>query len=313
MKAAERGQTFPWEENRGTEALHPKRAGLDIKPTEEVVALLWQDQLEAVKIVEKALPQIAAAAKLFAQTLRMEGRVFYVGAGSSGRLGALDAVELPPTFSIEPARVQAILAGGERAFVQALEEEEDNYGAGKEAIRARRVTSSDLVIAISASGGTPFVLGAISEARLCGAKTVGITNNHASPLGKAVDLSIVVPTGPELVAGSTRLKAGTAQKVVLNLLSTAAMIALGKVYEGLMVDVKATNEKLKARAESIVAGLTETPPERVKEALAEAGWRVKPAVLMLKGGIGYREAEGLLKECGGSLRAALGKIKNRRR
>ena len=255
MKEAERGQTFPREESGDTEALHPKSAGLDVKPLEEVVALLWQDQLEAVKVVEEALRQIAAAAKLFAQTLRKEGRVFYVGAGTSGRLGVLDAVELPPTFSIEPARVQTILAGGERAFTQALEEGEDDYEAGREAVRARRVKSSDLVIGISASGSTPFVLGAISEAHSRGAKTVGITSNSGSPLESVVDLPIVVPTGPELVAGSTRLKAGTAQKVVLNLISTAAMIALGKVYEGLMVEVKATNEKLRKRAERIVARL----------------------------------------------------------
>ena len=308
MKEAGRGQTFPREESGDTEALHPKSAGLDVKPLEEVVALLWQDQLEAVKVVEEALRQIAAAAKLFAQTLRKEGRVFYVGAGTSGRLGVLDAVELPPTFSIDPTRVQTILAGGERAFTQALEEGEDDYEAGREAVRARGVTSSDLVIGISASGSTPFVLGAISEAHSRGAKTVGITSNSGSPLESVVDLPIVVPTGPELVAGSTRLKAGTAQKVVLNLISTAAMIALGKVYEGLMVEVKATNEKLRKRAARIVARLTEAPPERVKEALAEAGWQVKPTVLMLKGDISHQEAEELLKECDGSLRAALGKI-----
>jgi N-acetylmuramic acid 6-phosphate etherase len=308
MKGAERGHALPWEENGDTEALHPKSVELDIKPPEEVVALLWQDQLEAVKIVEKALPQIALAAKLFAQALRKKGRVFYIGAGTSGRLGALDAVELPPTFSIDPARVQAILAGGERALVQAAEEGEDDQEAGKGAVKEKGVTSGDLVIGVSASGRTPFVLGAISEAHSRGAKTVGITNNSGSPLGKAVDLPIVVPTGPELVAGSTRLKAGTAQKVVLNLISTVAMIALGKVYEGLMVEVKATNEKLKARAERIVAWLTEASPERVKGALAEAEWQVKPAVLMLKGDISYRKAEELLKECGGSLRAALGKV-----
>lgn len=308
MEMAEGGQPFPGEEEGDTEALHPKSAGLDVKPTEEVVALLWQDQLEAVKVVEKALPQIAATAKLFANTLRKEGRVFYVGAGTSGRLGALDAVELPPTFGIEPTRVQAILAGGEQAFTQAVEEGEDDYEAGREAVRAKGLTSFDLVIGISASGGTPFVLGAVSEARSCRAKTAGITNNPGSPLEKAVDLPIVIPTGPELVAGSTRLKAGTVQKVVLNMVSTAAMVSLGKVYEGLMVEVQATNAKLRARAERIVARLTEAPPERVKEVLTETGWQVKPAILMLRGNIGFREAEELLKECDGSLRTALEKV-----
>jgi N-acetylmuramic acid 6-phosphate etherase len=286
---------------------------LDAKSLEEVVALLWQDQLEAVKIIEAALPQIAAAAELFGQALRREGRVFYVGAGTSGRLGALDAVELPPTFGVDPEKIQAILSGGKQALAQAVEKGEDDQEAGKVAVRKKAVTSADLVIGISASGRTPFILGAMAEARARMATTVGITNNIGTPLEEAVDVPVVIPTGPELVAGSTRLKAGTAQKVALNLLSTAAMISLGKVYDGLMVEVKATNEKLRTRAERIVATLTEAPPEQVRRALAEAEWQVKPAVLMLKGEIGYREAEELLDGCGGSLRAALEKLEARGR
>jgi|Deesub1362A_J573_1020465.scaffolds.fasta_scaffold02722_7 N-acetylmuramic acid 6-phosphate etherase len=291
-----------------TEELHPRSKDLEAKPLQEMVSLLWEDQLTGLAQLKKALPQLALVAAAFADAIRAGGRVIYVGAGTSGRLGLLDAVELPSTFGLAPEQVQAIMAGGGRAATEAVEETEDDLVAGGEAIRARKVGPSDLVIGVSASGRTPFVLGAISEAHSRGAKTVGITNNSGSPLGKAVDLPIVVPTGPELVAGSTRLKAGTAQKVVLNLISTVAMIALGKVYEGLMVEVKATNEKLKARAERIVAWLTEASPERVKGALAEAEWQVKPAVLMLKGDISYRKAEELLKECGGSLRAALGKV-----
>ena len=294
-----------------TEGLHPRAEGLDSAPPEEVVRILWQDQVEGVQKVEEALEQIASAAGLYASVLQGGGRVFYVGAGTSGRLGVLDAVELPPTFGIDPTRVQTILAGGERAFTQALEEGEDDYEAGREAVRARRVTSSDLVIGISASGSTPFVLGAISEAHSRGAKTVGITNNSGSPLESAVDLPIVVLTGPELVAGSTRLKAGTAQKVVLNLISTAAMIALGKVYEGLMVEVKATNEKLRKRAERIVSRVTHVSLEEARTVLVRSEWQVKPAVLMVKGGIGYREAVELLQECGGVLREALHRLERR--
>lgn len=311
MKEAERPHALPWKEEGDTEALHPKSVGLDIKPPEEVVELLWRGQLEAVKVVEGALGQIAAVAKLFAQALRKGGRVFYVGAGTSGRLGVLDAVELPSTFGIDLTRVQAFLAGGEQAFSQAHEEHEDDYEAGRVKIASKAIGPADLVIGITASGRTPFVLGAISEAHSRGAKTVGITNNPGSPLEKAVDLPIVVPTGPELVAGSTRLKAGTAQKVVLNLLSTAAMIVLGKVYEGLMVEVKATNEKLKARAERIVSRLTHVSLEEARTVLVRSEWQVKPAVLMIKGGIGYREAVELLQECGGVLREALRRLERR--
>lgn len=301
---------MPWSERgESTEARHPRAKDLDSQPLTEVVHLLWQDHLEGVEKVREILEKIAAVAELYAATLRKGGRVFYVGAGTSGRLGVLDVVELPPSFGLDPRSVQAILSGGDQAFSQAKEESEDDHKAGKKAIQEKDVTSSDLVIGISASGRTPFVLGAMVEARARGAKTVGITNNPGSPLVQAVDFALVIPTGPELVAGSTRLKAGTAQKVVLNIISTAAMIALGKVYQGLMVEVEAQNEKLRARAEKIVAELAGAPLAKVREALAQAKWRVKPAVLMLKGNLSFEEAEALLERCGRSLRAALEKVK----
>jgi len=280
-----------------TEAVHPLNTGLDRLPVEELVRLLCEEQQRAVATIDTALSQIVALARAYANTYRNGGRIFYVGAGTSGRLGILDAVELPPTFGIPSDRVQTILAGDEAA--------EDDESAGRQAISTKQVGTGDLVIGISASGETRFVLAAIAEARACGAATAAITNNIDTALERAVDLSIVVVTGPELIAGSTRLKAGTVQKVVLNLLSTAVMVSLGKVYDGFMIDLQASNSKLKRRAERMLAALSGESTERVREALMKTGWRAKPALLMLKAEISCEEAEQLLLNCGDSPREAL--------
>lgn len=280
-----------------TEAVHPLNTGLDRLPVEELVRLLCEEQQRAVATIDTALSQIVALARAYANTYRNGGRIFYVGAGTSGRLGILDAVELPPTFGIPSDRVQTILAGDEAA--------EDDESAGRQAISTKQVGTGDLVIGISASGETRFVLAAIAEARACGAATAAITNNIDTALERAVDLSIVVVTGPELIAGSTRLKAGTVQKAVLNLLSTAVMVSLGKVYDGFMIDLQASNSKLKRRAERMLAALSGESTERVREALMKTGWRAKPALLMLKAEISCEEAEQLLLNCGDSPREAL--------
>lgn len=299
------------EAERATEALHPLSAGLDVLPVEEVLNLFLNDHRGVIKAISAALPQIAAVARVYAETYRLGGRIFYVGAGTSGRLGVLDAVELPPTFGIPADRVRAILAGGKSALIQAVETAEDDEAAGRVEIAKHAVGSKDLVIGVSASGETPFVLGAIAEARARKAKTAGITNSTGTVLEHIVELPIVVPTGPELIAGSTRLKAGTAQKIVLNMLSTAAMVQLGKVYDGFMVDLQVTNEKLRRRAVRMLIHLTGEQPERIQEVLTKANWRVKPALLMLKAGMEYKEALQLLRKHGDSLRKVLAELGRR--
>jgi len=288
-----------------TEGIHPQSDGLDTLPVEELVRLLLEEQQHAVTAITLAAPQIVTLTRAYAETYRSSGRIFYVGAGTSGRLSLLDAVELSPTFGIPSDRVQVLLAEEETAPGTAMEAAEDDESAGREAIRTKHVRASDLVIGISASGETRFVLAAMAEARACGATTAAVTNNVDTALERAVDLPIVVATGPELIAGSTRLKAGTVQKIVLNLLSTAAMVSLGKVYDGFMIDLQVTNNKLKRRAEKMLVALSGESTERVREALIRTGWQVKSALLILKAEITCKEAEQLLQGSRDSLREAL--------
>ena len=290
---------------RTTEAYHPLSAGLDTLPLKEVVRHLWDDHHSVMSSIGSALCQITAVSCVYAETLRVGGCVFYVGAGTSGRLGFLDAAELPPTFGIPPDRVQAILAGGKAAISGAIEAAEDDKAAGRVAIVEHGVVPDDLVVGISASGRTPFVIGAIQEAKACGAHTASITNNLATPLEKLVDLPIVVLTGPELIAGSTRLKAGTAQKVVLNMLSTAAMVSLGKTYNGFMIGLRANNEKLRRRAVRTLTALTGQEPDMVKDMLAAADYEVDTALVMLTGNITHDEAKRLLQKYQGNVRRTL--------
>ncbi len=295
-----------------TEAVHPLAVNLDALPVERVLEIFLEDHHKVMGAIRDALPIIAKVAEAYAEAYRLGGRIFYVGAGTSGRLGVLDAVELPPTFGVPSYRISAIIAGGERALTRALEAAEDDEHAGRWEIAKRNVQPGDLVIGISASGETPFVIGAIAEARARDAKTVGITNNSGTSLERMVDFPIVILTGPELVAGSTRLKAGTAQKIVLNMLSTAAMIHLGKVYKGYMVDLRVTNQKLRRRAERMVIRLTGARLDLVRRVLEKTGWRVKPAILMIKAGIEPEEALEILKRNGDSLRKALREVERRK-
>jgi N-acetylmuramic acid 6-phosphate etherase len=234
------------------------------------------------------------------------GRLFYLGAGTSGRLGVLDASEIPPTFSAPPDMVQGIMAGGEAALSRATETTEDDPAIGVRDLSARGFTAKDVLVGIAASGRTPYVLGAVAEARRLGAVTVGICCSPAAELSHAVDFPIAPLVGPEIVAGSTRMKAGTAQKLVLNMLSTGTFIRLGYVYGNLMVNVQPKNEKLVDRARRIVAQAAAVSPERARELLAESGMSVRTAIVMGRAGIGRDEAERRLAACRGRVRQALG-------
>ncbi len=278
-----------------TERLHRRSDDLDLASTEEVVRRLHQEDVAAVRAVRPALAEVARVARAVADALRAGGRLLYVGAGTSGRLGVLDASECPPTFGASPSQVQAVIAGGRRAMTRAVEGAEDDAEAGAASVRKLRAGPRDVVCGISASARTPFVLGALDEARRRGARTVLVCCNPPGPRLK-VDHVLLAETGPELVAGSTRLKAGTATKLILNALTTAAFVALGKVYRGRMVDVRPTNVKLRARAARMVAELTDLSHAAAKRLLEQAGGEVKVALAMHFTGLPAKEAKRRLKD-----------------
>ncbi len=292
-----------------TEERNPSSLGLDRRSIKEILQIMNLEDKKVAEAVGQELDQIARAVQAFIKSYKRGGRIFYVGTGTSGRLGVLDAVECPPTFGVAPERIQGLLAGGEQAFSRAVESEEDDRAAGERLVEERGMTEKDLVVGISASGETPFVIGCIAAAKSKGIKTVGITTNPDSSLVRLVDIPIAPVVGPEVIAGSTRLKAGTAQKMVLNMLSTAAMVKLGKVYDNLMIDMRATNRKLRRRAEEILKALTGEDPRKIREALAEADYEVKPALVMLKAGISYEEARRLLEKHEGFVRRVLKELK----
>ncbi|QRK14168.1 N-acetylmuramic acid 6-phosphate etherase [Archangium violaceum] len=277
-----------------TERSHPRADDLDLASPEEVVRLLHQEDEAAVRAVRPALRDVASVARSVADALRAGGRLLYVGAGTSGRLGVLDASECPPTFGASPSQVQAVIAGGRRAMTRAVEGAEDDAEAGGASMSRLRVGPRDVVCGISASARTPFVLGAMDEAKRRGARTVLVCCNPPGPRVK-VDHVLLAETGPELVAGSTRLKAGTATKLILNALTTTAFVLLGKVYRGRMVDVRPTNEKLRERAARMVAELTDLPPAAAKRLLEQAGNEVKVALAMHFTGLPAKEARRRLK------------------
>jgi N-acetylmuramic acid 6-phosphate etherase len=292
-----------------TEAINDRTRDLDLRPALEQARLMNDEDRRVPDAVAGALPQIATAVTRIAEALRQGGRLLYVGAGTSGRLAVIDAAECLPTFGTPPDRVQAILAGGPQAFAAAVEGSEDDPGAGEHEMDARSVGPRDVVVGITASGATPFVLGAARRAGERGSAKVALTCAPDSPLEALCDLAIVVVVGPEVIAGSTRLKAGTAEKLVLNMLSTLAMVQLGKVYGNLMVDLRATNAKLRRRAARIVAAASGVGDAEAAAALDRAGGRVPVAIVMLKRRVSAREAEGRLTRAGGVLRRALGEAR----
>lgn len=288
-----------------TEAADPRYADIDRMPVAELAALMNAADATVPHAVEQALPAIVPAIEEAANRMREGGRLIYVGAGTPGRIGVLDASEIPPTFSSPPEVVFAIIAGGPNAVSSAREGAEDDPEAGASAIDDAKVTSRDTVIGIASSGRTPFVVAAIRRARDLGAHTVGLSCNRGTELSQAAEYPIEVLVGPEIVSGSTRLKAGTAQKLVLNMFSTIVMVQLGKTYGNLMVDVKATNVKLRERTIRIVMTVAEVKREDAVAALEESGFSAKHAILRLLHGLTEREATALLEQVGGSLRGAL--------
>lgn len=289
-----------------SETRNPATMALDEMSTLEMVACFNREDHNVPEAVAQVLPAIAQAVDLAAAALQAGGRLIYLGAGTSGRLGVLDASECPPTFGVPHGMVVGVIAGGPGALLKAVEGAEDNAALGEEDLRALNLAATDMVIGLAASGRTPYVIGALRYARQLGCPTAAISCNPGSPIAKEAQVAISPVVGPEALTGSTRMKSGTAQKLVLNMISTGAMVKLGKVYQNLMVDVKATNEKLVDRACRIVVEATGAERSAAQAALAQTGFEVKPAILMILAGVDAPEAQQRLRQHQGYLRAALG-------
>ncbi|MEU9333896.1 N-acetylmuramic acid 6-phosphate etherase [Streptomyces sp. NPDC048290] len=292
-------------ESLTTEAFRPELAEIDRLDTLALATLMNGEDATVSTAVAAQLPRIAAAIDAVAARMARGGRLVYAGAGTAGRLGVLDASECPPTFNTGPDQVVGLIAGGASAMVTSVEGAEDSPDLARADLDALKLTGADTVVGISASGRTPYAVGAVAHARALGALTVGLSCNPHSPLAAAADHGIEVVVGPELLTGSTRLKAGTAQKLVLNMLSTITMIRLGKTYGNLMVDVRASNAKLRARSRRIVALATGAPEDEIETALAATDGEVKDAILTILAGVDGPTAARLLEESDGHLRAAL--------
>ena len=288
-----------------TEARNSASARLDTSPALEIARVINAEDTKVAPAVHRAIPEIARAIDLIAAGLERGGRLIYVGAGTSGRIAALDAAECPPTFSTDPRMVQFVIAGGNKALGAAVEANEDSTALGRRDMASKKAGRNDVVVGIAASGRTPYTIAAIEYARRQGAKTVAVTCNPDSPLGQAADLAIVVEVGPEVLTGSTRMKAGTAQKMVLNMLSTGAMSRLGYVYGNLMVNVHLKNRKLVQRGISILESAAEVDEKRARAALRSAGNRVPVALVMLRAGVSRRVAENSLRLTKGHVRKAV--------
>ena len=279
---------------------------LDQMTALEIVRLMNREDRKVAEVVAKQLPAIARAVDVIVAAMRAGGRLFYAGAGSSGRMAVLDAAECPPTFGISHDTMRVFIAGGRQAVTGAVEGAEDDARSSTTALRGARFHRRDVLVGIAASGTTPYVLGAMEYARARGAKTIAITSNGHMPLSRIAEITIDVEIGPEVLTGSTRLKAGTAQKMVLNMLSTAAMARLGHVYENLMIDAVLTNEKLQERAVRILVDASGASVSAAEHALRAAGHNMRLALVMLKRQIGVSEAKRRLTAARGDLRAALG-------
>ena len=288
-----------------TEHRNPDTMNLDTMSPLEIVTIMNREDMLIPAAITPHLGKIAQVAEWGIQSLRQNGRIFYIGAGTSGRLGLLDAAECPPTFGVSPDTFIGLIAGGESAFIKAVEGAEDSTKLGQKDLEMHGLTENDLVIGLAASGRTPYVLGGLNYARSLGCHTASISCNPGSKLSEASDIGIEIVTGPEILTGSTRLKAGTAQKMVLNMISTAVMTGMGKVYENLMVDVVKTNEKLRRRAVRIVTEATGVDEETAKAALERAGGRCKTAITMLLAGCDALEADARLEAADGRVRDAV--------
>lgn len=288
-----------------TEKINDKTVNIDICPTIDIITQINEEDKKVAEAVSMVKPKIAKAVDIIAEKLANGGRLLYVGAGTSGRLGILDASECPPTYGTEPEVVQGLIAGGHSAFFIANENVEDNYQLGGEDILAKDVTDNDVVVGISASGTARYVIGALNKARELGAKTIGVSNTSASVLSKSCDIIIEVITGPEVIMGSTRMKAGTAQKMVLNMLTTASMIKIGKVYKNLMVDLKANNDKLRDRKVRIVMLATNIEMEKAVKYLDGCNQNTKEAIVSILAECDYKTAQCYLEKNNGFVRKAI--------
>jgi N-acetylmuramic acid 6-phosphate etherase len=288
-----------------TEQTNPAAKNLDTKSSLEIASIINKEDARVAAAVKRALPQIAKAIDLIAAALQRGGRLIYVGAGTSGRIAALDAVECPPTFNTDPKTVQFVIAGGSKALAAAVEANEDSRSLGRREIAKKRPGKNDVAVGIAASGRTPFTVAAIDYARRRGARTIAVTCNRNSPLARAAHVAIVTEVGPEVVAGSSRMKAGTAQKMVLNMLSTGAMTRLGYIYGNLMVNVHLKNEKLLERGITILRLAAGIDRATARRALKSAGNSVPIALIMLQTGVKRTEAARALRSAHGSVRAAI--------
>ncbi|MBW8348536.1 N-acetylmuramic acid 6-phosphate etherase [Bacillus sp. IITD106] len=288
-----------------TEQINQNTVSIDQMSSLEIIKLMNSEDRSVAEAISKELPRIAAVIDVIHDSFKNGGRLFYIGAGTSGRLGILDASECPPTFCTPPEMVQGIIAGGDTAIRTAVEGAEDRKDEGALDLKARELCATDVVVGIAASGRTPYVIGALEYARSVGAATAALSCNKDAEISRYADYKIEVIVGPEVLTGSTRLKAATAQKMVLNMLSTASMIKLGKVYNNLMVDLHASNKKLMERACNMVMKVTGISMEEAERILKITNQKVKPAILMILGKVSFDEANQLLQETDGFLREAI--------
>jgi N-acetylmuramic acid 6-phosphate etherase len=291
--------------NLSTEQVNPRSRGLDTKSALEIARFINAEDAKVGNAVKRALPEISKAIDMIAAALKNGGRLIYVGAGTSGRIAALDAAECAPTFNVDPKTVQFVMAGGAKALSIAVEASEDSRQLGESEIATRRPGKKDVVVGIAASGRTPFTVAGLSYARRKGAKTIAVTCNQDSPLEKAAHLAIVTDVGPEIIAGSSRMKAGTAQKMVLNMLSSGAMTRLGYIYDGLMVNVHLRNEKLVDRGIGIVQQAAKVTRSEAERALQASANKVPVAIVMLKARVSAVQASRALKATHGNVREAI--------
>lgn len=288
-----------------TEARNEATKKIDQVSTLEMVTLINQEDQKVAQAIEKVLPQIAAAIDAAAERFKKGGRLIYCGAGTSGRLGSLDAIELTPTYSVSPERAFGILAGGEKAMYQAIEGAEDSKELAIEDLTQHQLTVRDVVIAIAASGRTPYAVSAIEYGKKVGALTISVTCNNQSPMNQLAEIGIAPIVGPEVITGSTRMKAGSAQKMVLNMFSTGIMVKVGNIYQNLMVNVQPTNEKLIQRATNIIKEAAEIEESQAKEYLEAAQLEVAPAIVMAKAHVDFQKAKQLLAEHDGRISEVL--------
>ena len=288
-----------------TEQVNSKSEHIDIADTAEILNIINDEDMVVAEAVKEEIPSIEKVVNVVTNSIKKGGRLFYIGAGTSGRLGILDASECPPTYGTDPELVQAIIAGGNEAIFKAVEGAEDDEQAGARVIQEKNITSKDVVVGITASGRTPFVIGALKEAKKVRAYTVGLSNNKSSKVNEEADITIAPIVGPEVIMGSTRMKSGTSQKLVLNMITTAVMIKLGKVYGNLMVDLQPTNLKLIDRMKRIVSYATGISKEEADKYLKESGLNAKAAIVMIKTGCDAEKAVSLLENSDGIVSKAI--------